>query len=730
MGAFSTEGSQIAYVKLNGQTYDTAYSCYDVFYTLNGDYPIPGYPTSGSTSRYYDSLNPITLPKTAIVRVISVPKPNSTLCPSNTLPSFCETNTYFLDPEYNQFDPNFGIISIALDRADTSWFSSQGTPAATIHVEYYDNKKQVSEGYAMISRPTNEQWATKQKGFYISKDDRLGSGCNFEGDIFNVEGLGTTKRKVFPTLHLKGGDYESHSVISGATGTAATNSYGTGVRDIVMQSIAAKNNLKVSPLHIKPVVAFVNGEYWGVYDLREVYDRYYEQYYNGQSADSLDLYFVHNGQESKVSYWDGVYPSYGANFNTSVYNIVKTKPMKTGNDYTTVMSQLDKESLIDYMVLNSYGMNSDLWTNNLAIAKGGQPNRPGNKWHFYLWDMPSIFNYTAVAPTGLSYNNPNVSPCYLYNTVNGNFLYTPSSPQNLNGIGNIMTKLMNSLQGNAQFQLDYKNRYQDLLNGPLKCDNILKQYDFVYNLYRKEMKYHEDPSSTPAPGGRFSTAIDLWDTNMAVLKKVIQLRCYIYDYVLTKGGCFGSAGPFPISVDVRPQGAGKVKLNTMVLDSFIWTGRYYQTTMSFKAIPTSTDYAFHHWEFTGPTPTNSVGLSSDSVSLNFNTGGEVVAVFTDKRNEIKGTGDGSNVPTGFTPNGDGINDDFRPLGSAEYTTEFQMTIWNRWGQEVFRSLDPLVGWDGRFRGQEALTGVYAYLVTYKNVYNESKILKGNVTLTR
>jgi gliding motility-associated-like protein len=723
-GGFYADGGQIAYFRLNGQTFDTTYSCYDIFYTKNGDYPKAILPVTGSTFYYADSTKSnIAMDKTTIIRAIAVLNPTRT-CPASTeLPSFCETNTYFTDIEYTSFDPNFGVLSIALDQADQGWFNTNGT-ATTVHVEYYDNKVQVSEGYAMITRPPQELWATAQKGFYINKDDRFGFGCNFEGNIFNVEGLGTTPRRVFPTLHLKAGDYESHAAPSGTTGV----SYGTGIRDIVMQSIAAKYDLKVSPLHIKPCVAFVNGVYWGVYDLREVYDKYYENYYNGQAMDSLDLDFVNQCQETWVSYWDGTFSHYGNSFNLDVYNTVNTKSMKgtvvSNSDYKKVIDHLDKESFIDYMVLNSYAMNGDLWCHNVTLARGGKSlSKKGGKWHFYLWSVPSAFNFTAINPTGGATNNVQLSPCNIYNT---NYVPTTNA---FNAHGRILKKLFDPLNGNFGFQLEYKNRYQDLLNGPLKCDNVLKQFDFVYNLFLKEMKYHEDPSSTPRPGKFFSKQ-DLWDTNMAKLRKIVENRCYyMNNTAFNAKGCYGLTGPYAISVDVTPQGSGKVKLNSVVLDSYPWYGSYYQTTMSFKAIATNTDYAFHHWEFRdGPVPNDP--LSWDSVGVNFNRSGSVLAVFTDKRNPISSTGDGANLPTGFTPNGDDLNEIFRPLGSGEFVSEFQMTIFNRWGQEVFRSIDPLDGWDGRYKGQEAQTGVYAYFITYKNVYNESKLVKGNVTLTR
>lgn len=64
-------------------------------------------------------------------------------------------------------------------------------------------------------------------------------------------------------------------------------------------------------------------------------------------------------------------------------------------------------------------------------------------------------------------------------------------------------------------------------------------------------------------------------------------------------------------------------------------------------------------------------------------------------------------PNAFTPDGDGINDVFGPVG--HYIEDFEMTIFDRWGSEVFTTRDMTVPWDGRVRGtSRAVNGVYVY----------------------
>lgn len=67
------------------------------------------------------------------------------------------------------------------------------------------------------------------------------------------------------------------------------------------------------------------------------------------------------------------------------------------------------------------------------------------------------------------------------------------------------------------------------------------------------------------------------------------------------------------------------------------------------------------------------------------------------------------VPNSFSPNGDGVNDSFRPfLQTSNPIVHYEWTVFNRWGSQVFQTNDPLVGWNGEGRQQLADQGVYLW----------------------
>ncbi|HYG16188.1 MAG TPA: PKD domain-containing protein [Bacteroidia bacterium] len=87
------------------------------------------------------------------------------------------------------------------------------------------------------------------------------------------------------------------------------------------------------------------------------------------------------------------------------------------------------------------------------------------------------------------------------------------------------------------------------------------------------------------------------------------------------------------------------------------------------------------------------------------------------------------VPNAFTPGKDELNPVFRPAGIF-FTKEFEMKVFNRWGQLVFTSGEAGEGWDGTYRGEAMPAGVYMYSVRIMDLKNKVSIYNGSVTLLR
>lgn len=87
------------------------------------------------------------------------------------------------------------------------------------------------------------------------------------------------------------------------------------------------------------------------------------------------------------------------------------------------------------------------------------------------------------------------------------------------------------------------------------------------------------------------------------------------------------------------------------------------------------------------------------------------------------------TPNSFTPNGDGLNETWSPVSS--FIKNYNLKIFNRWGNLIFESNEANRQWDGRYQGQPAPLGVYFYVVTYTGYPDNSKFYKrGSVTLLR
>lgn len=117
------------------------------------------------------------------------------------------------------------------------------------------------------------------------------------------------------------------------------------------------------------------------------------------------------------------------------------------------------------------------------------------------------------------------------------------------------------------------------------------------------------------------------------------------------------------------------------------------------------------------------------VNKNGCLGADTLRIFVEKppRSELS-------FPNAFTPNGDGMNDVFEPVGMEQLLINYQMFIYDRWGRLIFESSDFYQGWDGTFKGKNSPVGVYVYRVNYTSGLMETGIEdyseNGTITLVR
>ena len=86
------------------------------------------------------------------------------------------------------------------------------------------------------------------------------------------------------------------------------------------------------------------------------------------------------------------------------------------------------------------------------------------------------------------------------------------------------------------------------------------------------------------------------------------------------------------------------------------------------------------------------------------------------------------IPNAFTPNGDGVND--RVCFNTDEILEFHIAIFNRWGERVYESDDPTQCWDGTYRGNICMPGVYTYTCHIRCHADLENDFKGDITLIR
>jgi len=620
--------------------------------------------TPTTTSAVYST--PIPISTTTVVRARAFS--SNPLVP----PSFVRSNTYFIGVTHT-----VPVVSVFGDDIMTLMNGVQGNPETAL--QYFDETRQLkAESDGESNKHGNDSWAYNQRGIDFISDDELGYNYALNNKLFINK-----SRASFTHIIFKAAANDNYPASSG----------GAHIRDSYVHTLSQRGNLHLDERTWAPSILYVNGQYWGVYDTRE----------KVQDNDFMDYYY-HQGNTDSLQYlrtWGGTISAYGGaqaqtDWNT-LKNYIASNNMAVAANYNHVDSLLNVKSFIDYFLINSWAVTSD-WLNwNTAWWRGLAQSGSEHKWRYTLWDNDACFGH-YINYTGIPSQLPSADPC------------APEALPDPGGQGH--TLILDSLNNNPTFKQLYHSRYIDLLNSTFGCDYALGLLDSMIAVIEPEMPRH-----ITKWGGSMSE----WHNNVDTLRSFITRRCT----QITQGmvSCYDLTGPFNITVDVQPAGAGNVRINSITPSNYIWSGSYYgniQTNL--KATPTS-PYIFDHWEL------NHHSLSpssiSDSVSFMVTTGDDIIAVFRKETEPIGGSVAG--VPTAFSPNGDNVNDVLFILGSIQ---NIDFEVFNRWGQTVFHTTDRNIGWDGTFNGKPLNPGVFAYHLTGRMANGDEVDAKGNITLVR
>lgn len=666
-------------------------------YTTNG-----ADPNSTSALLY---AGPISISSSTVVRAVCVDNPTLPATPSY-LNSFIETNTYILPP-YNTLTIPAVSVSVTdniTTIADTTTFFGGSTMDATF--EYFEKNHQfVTETYGFAGPPNDEGGLFyKQKGFNYSTEDEYGYAYTNKHQFFDDPMLGASQRTDFTSLVFKSALQDNFP--QGGSGTNG-NLTPCHLRDAFSQSYAFRKNFKIDGRHYEPVIMFVNGKYWGIYDLHEAFDPEYTEYYHGQK-DIMDLEYINPG------YVNSPQPAWTTDW-TNVYNYIMTNSMNVPANYAQADSMMDFSSFMDYMIWNTYAVNADFDQRNMEW-RGTDLSKGSHKWTFSMFDMDNTWGL-GNDPANLGNTSPTADLCNYQATY-------PSTLGADQGHFALLVKLMT----NDTFKSAYINRWADLLNNSLSCDSLIEHFNYMRGLITPEMQKHYNrfAGSVPAASYYYSPPNDSladWNRNLDLMKAFITRRCNFIDSTITD--CYNVKGPYSFCLDVEPANMGTITFNSLKLSNFTYSGQYFGgVTMSAIATPVD-NYYFDHWEPSGFTLVDSL-IRQDTITWRYDSISCLKAVFRLK--EPYNTVGEPLIPTGFSPNGDGNNDVLNIYGTRN-VTKFELEIYNRWGQSVFKSNDKTVGWDGKFGGVDAPVGVYAYRFI-ATVDGTDVIKKGNVTLIR
>lgn len=375
----------------------------------------------------------------------------------------------------------------------------------------------------------------------------------------------------------------------------------TFLRDAISQSLV--KHMRFDTQEYRPTLVFINGEYWGIHNLRERLDRHYLQIEYGIDPDNIDL------METNGVVVEGDGDHY---FNMIQY--VEQNDMADEEHYQEIITRMDPDNYMDYQIAQLFTQNMDWPGSNIQywrVKTNGY--RPGvqyghdGRWRWLMYDLDRTMTLF-----------PNVDPDWSFNTLP--FATTAQGPFFPNPPWS--TFLFRNLLRNYGFRLAFINRYADQLNTAFSAEHFVSLINELSDNIRPEMERHNTRWEF------LIGSVPQWESELDRLIEFANNRANIvFDHILE---FFELNNTHQLSVTLDNITMGHVRVNTIALtsetpgvrfNSSTWSGTYFEEVpVDISAVPEA-GYRFSHWLVDGEQ------IDSNRLTLNLESDVQIQAFF-------------------------------------------------------------------------------------------------------
>ncbi len=506
-----------------------------IFYTIDGSDP------NEFSTEYTE---PITISNTTILKAASL-NSNLVLGPTIYRTYLINENTNLpvvslsTDPD-NLFDPDSGIYI----NYEEDW----ERPA---HVEFFDDDKNL--GFS-------ENVGINIYGGYTRRYVQKSLAVKFKSDY----GINKLDYDLFPGFRLK--TFKSFILRNSGNDFEQTH-----IRDAFMQKLV--KDLDIDYLEYRPAVTYINGEYWGIYNIREKINEHYVGNRHGVDPDNIDMMEGYSAYNDDVNDPDGEYGLWVGNLEAihgdtinykQLIDYLDTEDLTTEEAYTFIDSMIDIDECILYYAAQVYYNSQDWPANN---SKYWRERSTEGKWRWILFDLDFGFNL-------YEWNNEGDSEDHVDYLFSGDPSQRPwSKPVE-------STFIPRKIVENPKIKNQFVNQVADLLNTNFVTERVLNTMNTIADHIVDDI-------------GRHRTRFGINGNNLNRMISFAQNRPgYLRGHVRN---FFDSGDDGEIMINTS--GCGAVKLNSLHLQAtdFPWSGLYFQDNeIHLEAIP-DPGYKFDGW---------------------------------------------------------------------------------------------------------------------------------------